>query len=169
MLHRRTDRFALLVLTSLTLTACAGMTNRPTEEIIASKLAKPRQVVSVALQGTTAEIASRLETKGQTCTAPTLRASGDMPSGSGGIVTVSQTIHQRLERGAMADGSPWVALRMDSSLHLVAFGVLLEQKDAEHVEAKIFPADAKKVAAITAGLESGTLFCEWRELNYPYD
>jgi hypothetical protein len=91
-----------------------------------------------------------------------------MPSGSGGIVTVSPTIHQRLERGE-TNGSPWVALRMDSSLHLVAFGVLLEQKDAEHVEAKVFPADAKKVAAIAAGLESGTLFCDWRELNYPYD
>lgn len=169
MFDRLACRIALLTLSSLALAACAGMSDRPTADIVASKLAKPRQVVRIDLPGTVATIAGRLETTGKPCTASTIRASGDMPSGSGGIVSISPTIRQNLERGVTNDGGVWLALRMDSSLHLVAFGVLLEQKDAERVEAKVFPADSQKVPAITAALESGMLFCAWRELNYPYD
>jgi hypothetical protein len=169
MSDRRTVHTALLALSSLTLAACAGMSNRPTAEIVASKLAKPRQVVHVELPGTVTEIADRLETAGKTCTAPTIRGSGDMPSGSGGVVSVSPTIHQNLERGMTNDGGLWLALRMDSSLHLVAYGVQLDQKEPDRVAVKVFPADAQKVATITAALESGTLFCEWRDLTYPYD
>lgn len=162
-------RSVVVALCALTLTSCASMSNRPTDEIVASIRQKERKVVRIAVPGTLAETIARLEQKAGACTSPTIKSSGSMPSGSGGVVTVSQTIRQRLDKGTTADGETWLALRMDSVLHMVAFAVAIRQVDAATLEVSAFPADARKPGAIRQSVESGTLFCDWRDFSYPYD
>lgn len=162
-------RSVVVALSAFSLTSCASMSDRPTDEIIASIRQKERKVVRIAVPGTVEETIARLEQKAGACTPATIRSSGSMPSGSGGLVTVTSTIRQRLERGTTAAGETWLALRMDSVLHMVAFAVAIRQVDAATLEVSAFPADARKPDAIRQSVESGTLFCDWRDFSYPYD
>lgn len=162
-------RRVVVALSAVMLTSCASMSDRPTDEIIASIRQKERKVVRIAVPGTVEETIARLEQKASACTPATVRSSGSMPSGSGGLVTVSPTIRQRLEKGTTAAGETWLALRMDSLLHMVAFAVAIRQVDPATLEVSAFPADARKPDAIRQSVESGTLFCDWRDFSYPYD
>lgn len=162
-------RSVIVALGALALTSCASMSDRPTDEIIASIRQKERKVVRIAVPGTVEETIARLEQKASACTPATIRSSGSMPSGSGGLVSVSPTIRQHLERGTAAAGETWLALRMDGVLHMVAFAVVIRQMDPATLEVSAFPADARKPKAIRQSVESGTLFCDWRDFSYPYD
>lgn len=157
--------FVSLVVTS----GCASFSDRPTDEKVQSLLATERKVVTFTLAGSQAAIEQRITERAAGCVEGVLKPSGDMPSGSGGVVSVSSTMHQRLEQGTDADGGHWLALRMDGLIHAVAFGLRLKTLDDETVEIKAFPADSRKPDRIKELVASGEILCSWREVSYPYD
>lgn len=161
-------KFAAVAIASLATAACASLANRPTADMVAAELSKSRKIVQVRVSGSSAALANQLEAKGKLCTGSDVRASSVASSGTG-YVRVSSTVRQRIDRGSGTDGSLWLALRMDGILHAVAFGVSLQASADGRIDAKAFPADSRKVPEITAAIESGNLFCMWRDFSYPYD
>lgn len=148
---------------------CASFSNRPTSVMVQSLLATERKVVTFTLAGAPKAIEQRIIQRASACVEGVLKSSGVVPAGPGVLVPVSSSMHQRLEEGTDADGSRWLALRMDGLIHAVAFGLRLRSQDVDSVEIKAFPADHRKPGRIKELVASGEIFCAWREVSYPYD
>ncbi len=148
---------------------CASMSNRPTSVMVGEMIKQERKVLILHSNIAPERLADEMERFARVCIGVEINVSSIATAGQGIYVPVSTTIHQRVDRGVEPDGSVWMALRMDSLLHGIAYGVHLRTLDDGTTEARIFPADRRKADEIKQLLEGGGLFCHWKRLNYPYD
>jgi hypothetical protein len=165
-------RFAGMALALLLVSlaaGCASMSNRPTSDMVGEMIKQERKVLTLNSSIAPERLVDEMERFARVCIGGDINTSGIATAGPGIYVPVSTTIHQRVDRGVAADGSLWIALRMDSLLHVIAYGVHLRTLDDGTTEAKVFPADRRKADEIKQLLEGGGLFCHWKRLNYPYD
>ena len=85
------------------------------------------------------------------------------------MVGVSTTADYVVERGVSPDGSHWIVLRANSTMAGVPAGAKLVARADGGTDVSVLAADARKVDRIKQTVEAGTLFCHWREFDYPYD
>ncbi len=58
---------------------------------------------------------------------------------------------------------------MDGMIHAIPSGIKLVPTATGGSEVTVMAADIRKVEIIKKYVEEGTVFCHWREFDYPYD
>jgi len=128
----------------------------------------PQTHLSLVVPGTPASVARKLMEVSSACLQKETDVSAT--SGAGGI-QVHQTIrtHWSSEEVESSSGH-WVALRMDSSFgHGVPIALELRARTDVETDVVVYRADQSKAKAISDRIIDGSLFCNWRDISYPYD
>ena len=157
----------LALLAIFLLSSCASLSNRSTGDLIDSELGKQRKIVRFESTMSVSSLENGLV--GQDCGRETVHADVLVRAGPGTFVPVRSSGKFSVHSGASRTGGRWVGLRMDGVLHLLASGVELEPRSGGGTTVSVLLADRKKVDRIKQLVEQGTLFCHWREVDYPYD
>lgn len=158
---------APLIVAAFTVSGCASMANRPTQQLVEAELSKERKVVTFTSDRSVAELENQIVKSG--CGPGKVSQSGVYGAGPGVYVPVSSSSTFTVDRGSFSDGTRWVALRNDGVMHMVASGVVLSGRDDGGSSVRVLAADARKVDLIRRYVEDGTVFCHWREFGYLYD
>jgi len=142
------------------------MSSRPSIELVGAELSAIRKVVSFSSRKAPDEILNAILENPCGRGAMSLAALGY--AGSNTYVPTSSTVQFSVENGEFNDGRRWIVLRVDGTLHLAASGIVISPS-ASGSDIQVLKADKRKVGAIKESVENGTLFCRWREFDYPYD
>lgn len=156
--------FALLVAVASTATACSlSLRDQPTPELLA-RVGKDKKVVSLSLSTAPADLLSKLAAQGRQCVVPASTEYADVTTG-----TVAVGVMRTIEEGTLSDGTPFVALRIDTSMaHGISMAVEA-RPSTSGTQVRVYPADRRKPDLIQKLLEDGSLFCRWEAVSYPYD
>ena len=151
------------------LTGCATLygNDTPTQVMVDAQLKKTKKIVAFQSSLSLQKLKDGLVASD--CGNETKTFSNIAPAGPGMMVGVSTTAEYVVERGVSPDGSHWVVLRANSTMAGVPAGAKLVARTDGGTDVSVLAADARKVDRIKETVEAGTLFCHWREFDYPYD
>lgn len=155
---------ALLVAVTTTATACSlSLRDQPTPDLLA-RVGKEKKVVRLNLAAAPEVLLAKLAEQGRQCVVPQSTEYADVATG-----TVAVGVRRTIEAGTLNDGTPFVALRIDTSMaHGISMAVEAKPSDTGS-QVRIYPADKRKPELIQKLLEDGSLFCRWEAVSYPYD
>lgn len=153
----------------LALVGCATLysSSTPTQIMVEAQLEKTKKVVVFSSSVASQEIEDLLVNS--SCGNETKTFSNMTTAGPGAFVGTSTTAKFSVERGVLPDDSHWIVLRARSGMSSVPAGVQLVARSDGGTDVRVLAADSRKIGQIKQTLEDGTLFCHWREFNYPYD
>ncbi len=162
-------RLLICTATLFGLAGCATLygNDTPTQVMVEAQLKKTKKIVNFSSLLPPQTIEDRLAANN--CGNETKTYSSIAPAGPGMVVGVSSTADFLVERGALPDGSHWVVLRANSTLSGIPAGARLTARADGGTDVSVLAADSRKVDRIKQTVEAGTLFCHWREFDYPYD
>jgi hypothetical protein len=149
------------------LCGCAIYSNGPTESLVHRELLKTKKLVTFSSDFSPSRI--RAETIGSGCGTEVRTDSAVTSAGPGIYLPIISKNSFSVQEGNDADGSIWVVLRMDGMIHAIPSGIKLVPTVSGGSEVTVMAADIRKVEIIKKYVEEGTVFCHWREFDYPYD
>lgn len=159
-------RSGCMIVVSFFIAGCAGMVNRSSVDLVSSELSKTRKIVSFESHLSPDSIQERIRASG--CGERVAATSSIAPVGAGLYVPINSRVVFSVDQGDYQDGRKWSVLRVDGTVHSVASGVVLTQTPYGSL-VQVLAADKRKVEDIRSKVESGTIFCHWRDFDYPYD
>jgi hypothetical protein len=160
-------RLVALIFALSALTGCVTFTDGPTQNLVDRELQKTKKLVQFSSPLTPAAIRDRTVASG--CGPGQVTTSGLAAPAPGLYVPVVSKNDFTVQEGSWPDGSLWVVLRMDGMIHAIPSGMKLAPSATGGAEVTVMAADIRKLATIQQRVEEGTLFCHWREFDYPYD
>lgn len=160
------SRCLCTVLAALVISGCASMSNRSSADLVNAELAASKKVVTLSSDKSPEEIQRAIAES--SCGGGTQRMSSLAYAGPNTYVPVSSSMTFSVEQGEFGDGRKWSILRGDGVLHMAASGIVVAPADSGST-IQVLKADRSKAGQIKESVEAGTIFCRWREFDYPYD
>ncbi len=145
---------------------CSMVSMRPTIEMVDARLKHEKKNVDFISTVVPSVIEERTLKSGCGAESQTISGTAFVP---GAVVPVVSTYDFSVDHGKYADGSIWLGLRMDGPLHGLPSGARLVPRGDGGTDVTVLTADKRKVDIIKQRVEEGTLFCHWRDFDYPYD
>ena len=155
------------ILVVVCVVGCATFSDGPTQSLVDRELLKTKKLVTFSSDLPASVI--RDETLKSGCGAE-IRTDSLLTMPAPGLFVPAMSKNEfSVQEGVGTDGSIWVDLRMDGMIHAISSGIKLVSTSAGGSTVTVMAADKRKVEIIKKYVEEGTVFCHWREFDYPYD